>query len=638
MGFLSTFIDRNHNLIIWLFVFTLGLSNTTSNADSPMEREFKRIRTANHSMMQLAEARLDLEQFYLDQINSLREKGYASWLEQARQQVAVDSLAGQIDSLRAFDSFVAQLATQVDRTAANLNSDARSEQFRAPVKIYLPGSLRLVGWIEPELATREGNERIEALDRNASFASEDDAIQSAEARVERVQKQNQALAKETDSTPVAWSKQAALQLKLAQAELDFVRLQSDLRSTTQAAATTDIQLDVQVERPDLATAADDADLQLATYRVAWLEANATGRLKSAETELRRQQQRLAAIERLRAEGFATADEVQQSRDLMEESELRLEEERQRLASLQRICVAIESSSSLTAAELRKGFGAQLNSEAIWPQQIRADRARLNHLIDLRRLYFDLQGQRAGTQCELEMRRACAEKLRQAVTASTASISASASHARAGELSATLAAGEKRELESLQLAIETLTAQVQDYDEKMSILAWEEKRFIAQCTQQEQRGDTSFVAVLEDVAAAKQASFSFLESRELDLYDGITQICAESRYLQFTFDQRQCMPVNLSAPLTSSSARRLKSRTEQQLLSRSSIEFRPMQMETLRTGSPVSGPNSLGPVYTGGSGSYYNYPNGILRAELRRQAPVGQIPWYLPGSPNNFRGN
>jgi hypothetical protein len=52
---------------------------------------------------------------------------------------------------------------------------------------------------------------------------------------------------------------------------------------------------------------------------------------------------------------------------------------------------------------------------------------------------------------------------------------------------------------------------------------------------------------------------------------------------------------------------------------------------------VSG-NDIGRYGYRSYGIYPAYPYGILRSELRSRAPVGQLPWYLPGSPGNLRLN
>jgi hypothetical protein len=453
------------------FVVALTANVKTVPAETPIEKEIRNVRSANQAMLQLANDRLDREQQHLEKLRKLRNEGYASWLELSRQQLVVDSLRKQRDSLVDFTKFGTSL--------------------------------------EKRLRQLPGNER-------------------------------------------------------------------------QA-------------RPNYS----QQDLQLIDYRLAMAKANSTGSLHAAEIELRRQRLRAEASEQLHADGYATVRALKRSHQLVERSTADLLDERERISNLKKIIQKMVISKTKENAKQRTKNSAKtkLDTDCNWPPVMLTNVQTLRRLIDLRRHYFDLQGQHDALACKLEMKKTCLNKIQKQISNKPARQSSSPTQ-DAG-FSASLAAGQRKQCDSAKLDIEYLQARIQDFKEKLTITALEETKFVVECTQ--------------------QYHTESIDSRG-DIFTS-----AKPEYFNFTIDQRKhplLLPTYRS-PVNLVASNRRQSPKPFNLQSRNMPRSSRLTLNHQQTQYGTYSTQSI-------------YPFGILRVDLRNRIPAGIAPWYLPGSPTNLQ--
>ncbi len=617
-----------------LLVVPLMVSTGPIWADSPLQREFDRVQSANEAIQQVAVARLELESHYLDQLRLLRKNGHASFLELARQQVVVDGLRKQLDSLLNFTQFIAAIEEQNDRVAVGVSS----ENQRTPIKVYLPGSIRLAGWIEQDFSVRKQISTNNLTADPAKSDADNRLIALAEDKLARIEKRLQQYVTRS-AIPEPWIHQAKLKSNLAKAELDLLLLKREIAPAQPVTNESIVEYQIAFKDQPVVTSGSDPVLQSLAYQVAYAEAVATGEETAAEVELRRQKLRNKALEQLYAGGFATESELKKSRESAENARLRLELESQRLALLTESCQKIQASLQNHRLDrvCKEIFEAKLDSKCAWPAEVFADTERVRHLIDLRRKYYELEGRSNATVHMLEMKKTLLEKLQIAYSQSANSQSNSSSVSN--KLPVFLAEGQKNELAMMKLEIESLAARLQGFAERLSILALEEKRFVAQCFEQDRMDEFSFVSLgsehkssaatgkTAEAVASNRARINYLESAEVN--EAWMIATRKQEYFDFTIDRRDRSPLietNRYPVTVSSSMQRTKKKFGTSYFRKSII-------------SPAepSMPRWIEPQNRNQTYSYQSiYPFGILRADLRSRVPVGQIPWYLPGSPTNVR--
>ncbi len=610
------------------------------SADSPYDRELSQIREANLLIDELATTRLEVEDHYLQQLRSLRANGHASWLEVARQEVVVNSIRAQRDHLHRYQHFIEDLAAQLNQIPASHLSAAHA----TPWKLHFAGSIRLAGWLDSDsLPAALDGESIQVGGRRSPPVGQEQ-IQKVEAKVKRYRSQMSQFEND-DTVPGQWRSQAQLHWKQAVAELRYLvaRRQADAEFSLPESIVTEV---VAAEAPSL-NANHDPDLLHWVRQVAWAEANALAAVNTKMLELQRQVRKLAALEALQQHRFATATEVSQAKSGVRRFSEQLVHEQDRIRFLQhqfsKLPITNADQEFVTLDE--DLFESRLEGVSHCPTQVFTDLHRLRYLIDLRRRYYNLEGQLAAETQKLQMQEAFLERLKLA-EAKTQKHRSNVG-IQSTKLKTVLSNGRDKEAETLQLEIEISNSRLQDFKERLAIFALEEQRFMAQCEMQNQWTDGSFVSfktspdttnlpAFTDPNEASKRGSSYLETDELDWSKISIQSAAQPDYLSFSFEQRTSSPLIHSNrnPLTFYPAKR---RTESRNLSlhpsshlyeRSSYNYRPPVLP-----QPFSiGPRNNHSTYS----SQYIYPNGILRSELRSRVPVGQIPFYLPGSPTNVR--
>ena len=212
-------------------------------------------------------------------------------------------------------------------------------------------------------------------------------------------------------------------------------------------------------------------------------------------------------------------------------------------------------------------------------------------------------------------------------------------------------------ESLQLDLRHAGALRLTAEERLNILALEERRFMLQClAQQNTRGQSGgysntlrFVGlnlvdgsstnrvVLSGFQQPQPARYSYFESRDFESRESPLEIvfwratdpgCTLADY------PGGIRPFAVPSGTVCRSSIRIGGNPG------ACSPYRPLSANRLSYDAVDDKPRNARfdpPEQRDHLGSRYEraYPFGILRADLRSQQPVGFVPWYLPGSPTNY---
>ncbi len=637
----------------FLLVVALWLAPNPALASS-WDIEIQAVRRANQALHDLMAARLQLERFHLMQLQQLNHRGQATWIELARQEAQVGRLVVQREALARFCELVERVAGERERLGTI------DSELATPLKLTLPGSIRLVGWIEPEDSPRIADHHPQFLAAGlaAGFVPpNDEPVHLATVRLQ----QAAARFREYDGSgaaPSGWPTHARLLHDVARAEWQLAVIEAELNPDFGTGSGPALR----AARHVVAGMADDggsrflharshADLQQATCAVAWAEARASGALKQAQLELQRWQDKASLIHELVDRGVATRSRQIELYRQVEQARERVEQQRAQMARRMEIAQQLEAGRPGQPDRRPLAMTGDGPTGDPWPRPILDHPARVWHLLELRRKYYELQGQRDAGLVDLEMRQEWLQRLQQARARSAKSPTIVHQQDR---LAASLDLGEGRQVTSIETAIQLLEANILDAAEQMAVMTLEERRFMIQC--QYQDGLTEWRQVTSPVAfrgvggtpagrgALVGRSASYLECetagpllyRDL-IWDGGSSLAVG----RFDFDRKNQLPL-LSG---GSGPTRLASGSSALLaaIRRPWLDNRALLPSRAGPGLPVASEVPLHGWYVNPPGSWLGtwssqelYPNGILRGDRRDRIPAGLSPWYLPGNPTNLQ--
>jgi hypothetical protein len=673
-----------------LFVMAIGVTPVivgSARAASPVADEIDRVTVVNQALLDVCSARMAREQWKLEKLELLRNRGHASWREVARQQVVVETVEAQRHAADQFAAYLAALRRRVERNGDQQEDhqpSTRAADFTPPIKLSQPGSVRLVAWFEADrmpARVTAGHEVLvdppaPAVDESTSeFDMAKQQMADAEARV-------RGLTQIADRPGIANElTRAKLDLAVAAAEFAWHKTQlqrQDARPERGPLRQPTPRTNEQTDREDppadatpvaiAAIAADvsfvrhnsNAALRDATLRVAAAEAAAIGELRAAEIALKRKQLRRDAMLQLHAEGFASEREVDHTRDDVSTAEAlvaQLADRRTRLAqSYEDLREANGNHGSAAEVRYRASSGSELPDRPAEsytdpihtgevPDTVLEHVWAVEHLIGLRQGRCAASARRVALDAEARM----LEELRR-------------------KLAQTGLSGDsiRRELENLRLDVEDHQARSLAATERLTALRLEEARFVRQFLAQlnggatgpteaeappfqsirvvaadgaKARGNFQFVAltVPADRHTGGRPRRNYLESpatvEDLAICDRLEltfQIPAScvwySRY-------RSRYPVSISGridcadhgPQLSSRCARQRVRDGPRFDGPTLASINDLRRDCLRIRNP----------------SYYDfYAFGKRRSDRNpprlRDWSYGTPPWYLPGYPTNFR--
>ncbi len=637
--------DSNHfkpggPLRICAFIAGLLLCNF-SEADD-LSRTLQQRLELQSAEIDLIKAQLQLQQWKRNQLDELYNKGFASWLEVRRHQLAVDSIAVRLESALEFQSFLSDVQIE-QQSAIDSHAPVFCERHASPVKVFLPGSIRMIGWIE-------GQTSIKSTDATAHEIELDpfrERLAKAQKRFDETNK--------LQSVPANWLEKASLDLNLAEKEFEYVKalkhlpVLSNIAEASQTLSIDDIK--------NVVSANDRVELKLATARVAKAEAASVAKIDCAKILLARQQRRLDALTRLHTEGYATANELQS----VSEQVSRIQLDLSRLMEMQHTLA--NASSEYDDAD-DSPSDVTCTSVSAWPEFVLCDREFAWHLIDLRREFYNELSLAQIARLRSGMLQDVALRLKSAAEHGTPD----------SDLGSVLNEGQRNEILAYETEIELAVASAVAADEKRRILIHEEDRFIQQVIAQHDVARNQMVspntlffgalgfpnwfhptgAIFSSGTSDLVPRYNYLESARINVLGQASSLvysqsnrgfigsnCLLDSGDRFKLQPMQSMWLSSESGRCYSSARGLQVEPEWMKYLRCNVDRNddsvvpyplPSVVDDLKRG------NQYGRYGYRSYGIYSAYPNGILRGELRSLAPVGQLPWYLPGSPSNLRSD
>lgn len=614
-----------------LFAFIL-LSFGFANADEPAKYLHQResVQTAE---IDLIRSQLDLAAWKQAQLEALHREGFASWLETRKQQLTVDTIATRLESAIEFQRFLSDVANHY-KSQNYANDSLYQPRKSQPVKIFLPGSLRIIGWIE-------GQTLVESTQKSAN----NELLKTAQEKLAKAQKRFDIVSKLPTATK-AVRRSALLRLNLAKQELKYLVASRDFQESTAAADTTSFTMN---EIEHLVTVEADPELKAATRLVAKAEAAAQWHLQTTKILLAREQRRAGAIADWQNQGHASSTEVK----IVNE----------RLADLNgQLNSFLENQKTLAASLSSLGDTNPLPSNENhvpvqdWPTEIFADQQFVLHVVDLRRNYHKEQALAETNRLKSEMLAEVLSRLQVAAAKSQAN----------GKLDSVLTTGQQNEIKSYEADIELADAYRLASIEKQQILILEEKRFSHQAIAMHQSARNKLAStpgqdygllalsglfhptglIAATGSAPKLTHCSYLERSELHRTAASSRLVFCQDDLQFlggpfsnSIGRYSLLPIDTSQ-MTSYAGRTLYSPRRLEVEPQWMSYFRKNQARNVVStyDFPQLWRNPHQHRYGRPFGNYWAYPNSVLRSELRGRTTPGQVPWYLPGSPGNIRSN
>lgn len=645
-------------------------------ADVPATQQHSLAAAVNVARESFLQARLDLRQWELQGLRKLDERGNATWLELARAEVRCEQLKAQLESANRLSEFLNLLGQQIARENGTTDGDTNGIAQSA-IALQLPGSIRLVGWLHPASVSEEYSRNYLAqlhADHGRLVAFSTAMLDATGADLERNRKREGSLNTIHANNPnSAELHRAQFELAAAEAEHHFAtavrdRHQAELahvarRLEQQLATKADDTSDRTAQHPaknqrsetkneqlhfiaiheqgntPFISADDDDLLQRLTNRVAAAEANAEGQLRAAEILLQRRFIRLEALRSLRANDFSNPAELEHAqRQYAAAKQLvkQIREQRQGLRRQHLVRGGVVNSPTATAAvhltahkrAERQPDGLRVNEflESI-PADVFQDGSVVRHLISLYWQTCEAEAEQSFVSHRLAMHREIQQRLEDI--------------ARQGPANA-------RELELAILDVQYDEARRQATRERLEILTLEQRRFVRQLQLQIRQGRDS----------AQPFMFAFAEPAASDV---IQRVSTDS--VAPLFDRQPAVePIRLDSHLLQPGLTAAAVRGAGPDPRRTGLHFEPDRfrmapelLASLSRSHPYPALRSLETDYRHCAGdslfvrrSIFNESYSSCFAFGIRRIPIGDhsvwrsrtnsfgAPWYLPGSPTNYR--
>jgi hypothetical protein len=156
-------------------------------------------------------AQYELAAWRLAQLQELHDRGHASWQEVAQQEVTTKEAAAMAESAKQYLRAVAQWQARITTSTAQ-HPEAEPES----IKLYMPGTARLVAWIPTEAATAELTRRhLEMLRSEQQSLAEID-LSAREAAIVKAQRAVDIYASSPEDINLL--RRAQIRLRLAKSE------------------------------------------------------------------------------------------------------------------------------------------------------------------------------------------------------------------------------------------------------------------------------------------------------------------------------------------------------------------------------------------------------------------------------------
>ena len=637
-------IQRAHSFLSVLIA--LQFLATDVAADQSNERRLiDSYRSVCQAQVQVASCQKQLKAFRFEAIQQLYRDGNASWLESQKSKLAHQQEIVRHSYIEEFHLFVDQVAKEIKGLGSN------EHRFSA-IKVFLPGSNRMVGWVDGLQLDGQVNE-VQLGDVKSEISLRINQLASAKSKL-------------GGATDPQWHKKMKLNASLAEARLKLSQAKFEYLTNLVAQQSKQPQHLKSVKRtlrPEY-----DQGLLSIVRQIAAVEAAADGDIQRLSLQLQREQERLDSLGKLAKEGYATDAEIQNFQKRVADLESAVSNRR------------VDQENLATVAQLQgpldslPGEFKSYQSVSDWPAEVFANTNQIQYLIEQRRACYIQKAKLEIALLQLNLNQTILKKLEQSF-AKFESKQGSGS----AKMVRLLSDGQKKEINSYAWKVEALKSDIRAAEEKVQILTLEESRFLKQVSLTNSLPDLVDESIESDVVniemnvallntflwqpkrptssnagSNKQLRFGYVESNIID-HIGIdvglvmlqtcgyplgrfedddellrpVQLIDYSNRMSYSPSRSYRLQVgpNYSGTLYTNDHRYARSVTSNRIIAAPSLYNSPYATDAYRQ-NQIESPRF----------HFHVYPFGILRSDYRRFATPGQPPWLLPGSPNNLRYN
>ena len=381
-------------LIIIFAIILLGVVSFSDAAEvsselqpSLTQAELKANQAISDAEVAKTSAELQLAEWKLQQLSKLKGRGHATWQECATQQTKVDSLRAGSKAALAHRDFLLEISA-VQKQDAQSNNDTES------IPLFVPGSTRLVGWVDAEQANSDLLQRqLKNLRRElASTESIDVDVlqQKAIAAKNRVQTTNTKHHLQERVTANAALVSAEEQLAVAHKSLANV-LQRRIavvenilsKRTEKTEGRTDEGLLATVGTPFISAQRND-NLARLTNEATSLELAADQPVKLLQQLADMQGDRVKSLTKLSVHQAASNDELVQAKSQLADLQVAIDSQESISTISRRLATSVKSVDSGSALT-EKPFHFESDEAAIL-----ADPSIVRHIVDLHRRQASLR--------------------------------------------------------------------------------------------------------------------------------------------------------------------------------------------------------------------------------------------------------
>ena len=609
-----------------VLLFVLLMPRTASCSEGIVEREIDVQRRMTAAVLGEQKARLAVEQLQLRQLKTLQDKGHASWKEVAQQHQQVAALNGRVNALIHLRDDLAKLSDEMKERRASESNGRRDF-----VPVYHESSDRLVAWIDTADTTPAILKSIDALRTRCAESIEQrpyaSNVEFARERLEVAERHSVYARKFLESEAARQS--AALQelharsvLKVAEElrderNLRLRQLTSNVAKTTRSGSNSSgLPDEMQLANPGarFATSNDQSDLGRLTRRAIMRESQLSDP-DSLSIHVELTQRRVEELGRLERHDVFDPAELKDAQSLLQELTSHQHENAERAKQLREAATAFVGTTNSNDTQPRVVESGAFHGDSMMLHRLR--------------LRFD---------------RLCAE-FRVAETRAAADfheeyfqrlVAVAARHPDAApeldwlrdqtRMKRALHSEAEMKLEWLDIENQRLALQAALIaGDRFSLVQGESGLNPHYVPTSSVRGSSEFGTTEKSARRT-----SYIEVRSLQISRLIPDAYTGWDWDRLSLPQTAANVVRLNGTLLS--RRTAKFRSSQR--DSRNVPFRGSRYRTTRSHGQNRSGTIRQPQSQNGTTRYRDwYDFGMRRPEFRRP---GDPPWYLPGSPTNFR--
>ena len=599
-----------------------------------------------NSQLKTLDCDLKEQRWHHENLANLKANGFASWQEVQRLLFIVDSIEIKKHNLAKYVYFLSSLRNEIE---ANHDSNSFNETDSKAVRVFLPGSSRMIGWFS---GTDSGDQNSKD-----ELSQARESLRVAQEQVRLAQKQ---ISK--NSTDELWRRKTQFNLVKAEKQRDLQLAKNKYIEKLNNGTNQD-EAEPQ-HWTHTVTADDNPEFKKLVASLAFAEARSDNQLRLIERHLFREQRRLGALEKLAIQGHSSKAEI----SALKNHVAQLADARNELKNNMNNLVLSSKSLGHDFSTI-DSLDQPYQKVSSWPANVVADFISVQYLVEQRRNYFEETARKEIAKRQLDWMDEISRRLKQAAHAFDQK------NPDQDRFTQLIKIGQQKELENYLWKRESLEEMIALSDSKLRILKMEERRFLYQSDLMNTVASPNSSETLVSIGAADLLGTILTSNLAPSVISEPTHKSIRLGYIEsnllenlgteaeLVFSQSNGYPLGLFAehddllrPVKLTSFTRILNfagRRSFKLATPASRQGLVDQYGKLQRGYQnrnydIAAPNLYNsPFATNGyrtnqlsdSRSFDRaYPFGIIRSDLRPFARFSQPPWYFPGSPDNLRTN